>query len=118
MRTNRLRGLRSRLPAGAAYWDALAKRILESAPPLLSQRTAWWDYPAWVSNSLLVGTVVGVVAAVALLPAPTNSAVLRAASVLERAIAPRDALAERVVVGSSPPSIADLLPEVLAEEGR
>ena len=118
MKNNRPVGLPSRLPADAAYWDALAKRILEREQPLLSQRTAWWDYPAWVSNSLLVGTAVGVVAAVALLPAPTSSALVRADSVLERAIAPRDALAERVVVGSSPPSIADLLPEVLAEEGR
>jgi len=38
--------------------------------------------------------------------------------VLERAIAPRDALAERVVIASSPPSIADLLPEVLDEDRR
>ncbi len=118
MSTNKPRGLQSRLPADADYWDSLAKRILESAPPVLGPRTAWWDHPAWVSNSLLVGTVVGVVAAVALLPAPANREVLRAASVLERAIAPRDELAERVVIGTAPPSIADLLPEVLAEEGR
>ena len=118
MRSSRPRGPRSRLPADAAYWDALAKRILESATPLLGQRSAWWDPPAWVSNSLLVGTVLGVAAAMALLPAPTNTPGLRAASVLERAIAPSDALAERVVIGSSSPSITDLLPQIMDGEGR
>ena len=118
MRTNRPCGLRSRLPADAAYWDALAKRILESAPPLLGQRSAWWEPPAWVSNGLLVGTVLGVAAAMALLPAPTSTPGLRAASVLERAIAPRAALAERVVIASSPPSITDLLAQVLDGDGR
>ena len=118
MRASRHRGLASRLPADEAYWDALAERILEAAPPLLGQRRAWWDTPAWVSNSLLVGAALGVGAAGALLPAPANPPESPAASVLERAIAPRDALAERVVIGSSPPSIADLLPEVLDEAGR
>ena len=111
-------GLRSRLPADAAYWDALAERILESAPPLVGQPSAWWEPPAWVSNSLLLGSALAVVATVALLPAPASPSGVRSASVLERAIAPRDVLAERVVIGSSPPSIADLLPEVLDEAGR
>ncbi len=117
MKTDGPRDLRSRLPTDAAYWDSLAERILESAPPPASRQTAWWDCPTWVNTTLLVGTVAGVVAAVALLPAPESGAVLSADSVLERAIAPRDALAKRIVVGSSPPSIADLLPEILAEEG-
>ena len=118
MRTNRPLGLGSRLPADTAYWDALAERILDSAPPLVGRQGAWWDYPAWVSNSLLIGSALAVVVCMALLPAPVGPSGLRSASVLERAIAPRDALAERVVVGSSPPSIADLLPEVLDEDRR
>ena len=118
MRTNEPLDLRSRLPADTAYWDALAERIMKSAPPLVGQPSAWWAPPAWVSNSLLVGSVLAVVATVALLPAPASPSGVRSASVLERAIAPQDALAERVVIGSSPPSIASLLPEVLDEERR
>ena len=118
MRTSGPRGLRSRLPADTAYWDALAERILDSAPPLLGRQSPWWDYPVWVSNSLLVGSVLAVVATVAFLPAPTGPTGARSVSVLERAIAPGDALAEHVVIGSSPPSIADLLPEVLDAERR
>jgi hypothetical protein len=114
--SRRLPSLPSQLPAEDAYWDALATRILDSAGPLLVQQSAWWAPPAWVSNSLLAGAVVGIGAAVALVQVPANRPDTEPASVLERAIAPQDPLAARVLFGQAEPSIVHLLPEVMDGE--
>ena len=116
MMSSQLPGLPSQLPAEDAYWDALATRILDSAGPLLTQQSAWWAPPVWVSNSLLAAAVVGFGAAVALVQAPTSASETGSASVLERAIAPQDPLAARVLFDRAEPSIIDLLPEIVYGE--
>jgi len=116
MMSRRLPSLPSQLPADDAYWNALATRILDSTGPLLLQHSAWWAPPAWVSNSLLAAAVVGIVAAVTLVQAPANPSGTESASVLERAIAPQDPLAARVLFGQAEPSIVDFLPELV--DGR
>ncbi len=114
--SSQLPGLPSRLPAEDVYWDALATRILDSAGPFLAQRSAWWAPPVWVSNSLLAAAVVGIGAAVAFVQAPGNPSGTGPGSVLERAIAPLDPLAARVLFARAEPSIVDLLPEVVDGE--
>ena len=116
MMSRRLPSLPSQLPAEDAYWNALATRILDSAGPLLVQQSAWWAPPAWVSNSLLAAAVVGMGAAMTLVQAPANAAGTESASVLERAIAPQDPLAARVLFDQAEPSIVDLLPGVVDGE--
>ncbi len=113
MMSRRLPSLPSQLPAEDAYWNALATRILDSTDPLLLQYSAWWAPPAWVSNSLLAAAVVGIGVAVTLVQAPANPPGTESASVLERAIAPQDPLAARVLFDQAEPSIVDLLPEVV-----
>ena len=114
--SRQLPSLPSQLPADDAYWDALATRILDGAGPVLAQQSAWWAPPAWVSSSLLAAAVVGIGAAVALVQVPANPSGAEPASVLERAIAPQDPLAARVLFDQAEPSIIDLLPEVVDGE--
>ncbi len=114
--SSQLPSLPSQLPAEDAYWDALATRILDSAGPLLAQQEVWWAPPVWVSNSLFAAAVVGIGAAVALVQAPANASGIGPGSVLQRAIAPQDPLAARVLFAQAEPSIVDLLPEVVEGE--
>ncbi len=116
MMSSQLPILPSQLPAEDAYWDALATRILESAGPLLAQQSPWWAPPVWVSNSLLAAAIIGIGATVALVQAPANASGTGPGSVLQRAIAPHDPLAARVLFDRAEPSIVDLLPEVVAGE--
>lgn len=120
MTTDWLSRLPSRLPKEPAYWDALAERIVRDVPSVLNTNGSgpWWAPRARFSTALLATAALAAAAAAVFLPASPSASRADSRTVLERALAPQDPLAEGFFSGPVPPTIESLLVAMVRAEGR
>ncbi len=114
------RGLLSRLPDEAAYWDGLTDRIVADAVPRLGslreEHTEWWSAMGRFSTVLATAAAAAVIAAIAVLPAGSSEQAVPFADAL--GLAPDDPLAAPVLMAEAPPAVEVLLRLRLEENGR
>jgi hypothetical protein len=108
----------SRLPGEPAYWNHLARRIVEQAGPTLSAyrsaARAWWAPLARRSPWLAAAAVLITATGWLFLPGAQGSA--RGGADLDWVLTPADPLARSVLTPDGPPPLDQLLGQGLGVE--
>ena len=100
----------SRLPDSQAYWNDLARHIVDSAESILREYRSdtWWQPLARWSPAIGVAAAAAAIMAVVTIPAAPASATPMRPS-LEHMLSPDDPVAEAVVGGESAANISTML---------
>lgn len=98
-------GFRPRLPDDPAYWNQLARRVTDSAEPLLAElrsRQSWWSPLAKLAPALGVGALAATLAAVVALQDRDEAAVAPQAEAFVDLFDPGDPVGAAFVGGAAP----------------